>query len=174
MAQDIKITPGSGIPQISFVGSGTSANAIELNIQRIDDGLSPFANTRNCAAGSLRQLDSKITALRPLRIYCYAPGSFKGVQFLNQKEFLDQLPKWGFPVNPHKKSGIGIDFLIKYYNNLKKLRKTLSYDIDGAVFKVNSYSLQKTLGIRSKSPRWAIAGKFQAQQKTTKILQTVL
>ena len=147
---------------------------IKLNKQRIDGGLSSFANTRNCAAGSLRQLDSKITALRPLRIFCYAPGSFKGVQFLNQKEFLDQLPKWGFPVNPHRKVGIGVDFLIKYYNNLKNLRNTLNYDIDGVVFKVNSYKLQNNLGLRSKSPRWAIAGKFKAQQETTKIIDIII
>ena len=126
-----------------------------------------FANPRNLAAGSLRQLDPKITSKRPLRIFCYAPGMVEGVQFTSQKEFLDTLPKWGLPVNPLIELQCGIKSLIDYYDNLAKKRAQLKYDIDGAVFKVNSYETQEALGVRSKSPRWAIAGKFQAEQAQT-------
>ena len=140
-----------------------------LNKERIRNNELPFANPRNCAAGSLRQLDSKITALRPLRIFCYAPGLIDGIEFKSQKEFLDYVPKQGYPVNPYIELGKGTKFLKKYYNNGEELRKKLQYDIDGVVFKVHSYNLQEKLGVRSKSPRWAIAGKLKAQQGTTLI-----
>ena len=146
----------------------------KLNKERLDNNKNIFANPRNCAAGSLRQLDAKITATRPLRIYCYAPGLLKGISFKSQEDFLFQLPKWGFPVNPHIKRGTGLSFLEKYYNQANQLRENLDYDIDGVVFKVNSYKLQDKLGIRSKSPRWAIAGKLKAQQATTIINNIIL
>jgi len=141
-----------------------------MNERRLENGEPPFANPRNCAAGSLRQLDASITAQRPLRIYCYAPGVIEGAAFNSQKEFLDALPKWGFPVNPHIVTGLGVDFLIGYYQKAEKLRSQLEYDIDGVVFKVNSFTHQDELGVRSRSPRWAIAGKLKSQQVTTKIL----
>ena len=133
-----------------------------------------FANPRNCAAGSIRQLDSSITASRPLRIFCYAPGIIEGISFENQKEFLDFLPECGFPVNQYIETGTGVEFLKKYYSSCEQLRNQLDYDIDGAVFKINSYDLQKQAGERSRSPRWAIAGKFKAQQETTKILDIII
>ena len=142
----------------------------KLNDDRKKENLPLFANPRNCAAGSLRQLDPKITAKRPLRIFCYAPGEIHGIKFNSQIEFLSSLPKWGFPVNQHIKLGTGIDFIKKYYKSAEKIRNKIDYDIDGVVFKVNSYVLQKEIGIRSKSPRWAIAGKFKAEQAITKIL----
>ena len=126
-----------------------------------------FANPRNLAAGSLRQLDSNITANRPLRIFCYAPGVVEGVNFKSQKEFLDTLPKWGLPVNPLIELCSGINAIINYYKKIENIRSNLKYDIDGAVFKVNSYEQQEMLGVRSKSPRWAIAGKFKAEQAET-------
>ncbi len=141
-----------------------------MNKKRLEKQETPFANPRNCAAGSLRQLDPLITSQRPLRIFCYAPGLIEGMKFESQKEFLNALPNWGFPVNPHVKIGSGIDFLIDYYENAEKLRESLEYDIDGVVFKVNSFQNQDELGVRSKSPRWAIAGKLKTQQVTTKIL----
>ena len=141
-----------------------------MNERRLENGEPPFANPRNCAAGSLRQLDASITAQRPLRIYCYAPGVIEGATFNSQKEFLDALPKWGFPVNLHIVTGLGVDFLIGYYQKAEKLRSQLEYDIDGVVFKVNSFTHQDELGVRSRSPRWAIAGKLKSQQVTTKIL----
>tara|TARA_Y100000758_G_scaffold289004_1_gene241477 strand:+ start:27 stop:833 length:807 start_codon:yes stop_codon:yes gene_type:complete len=142
----------------------------KMNIDRIKKGETPFANPRNCAAGSLRQLDSSITAQRPLQIYCYARGVIEGVSFNTQKEFLDQLPKWGLPVNPKIETGKGIDFLLEYYEKAGTFRNELDYDIDGVVFKVNSFVGQDELGIRSRSPRWAIAGKLKTQQVTTIIL----
>ena len=142
----------------------------KLNEYRKKKDLPLFANPRNCAAGSLRQLDPKITAKRPLRIFCYAPGEIDGIKFNSQIEFLSNLPKWGLPVNPHIKLGKGIDFIKKYYKSAEKIRNKIDYDIDGVVFKVNSYLLQKEIGVRSKSPRWAIAGKFKAEQAITKIL----
>ena len=146
----------------------------KLNQKRLSEGNSLFANARNCAAGSLRQLDSKITSQRPLRIYCYSPGKIEGLNVQNQKDFLDLLPKWGFPVNKNVKIGKGYAFLEKYYKEITQLRNSLNYDIDGVVFKVNSYPYQEKIGIRSKSPRWAIAGKFQSEQSTTIIEDIIL
>ena len=142
----------------------------KLNEERLKNEEQPFANPRNCAAGSLRQLDSHITAGRPLRIFCYAPGIIEGVTFSSQQELLKTLPKWGFPVNPKVETGSGIDFLIGYYQKAEAMRNNLEYDIDGVVFKVNSFSHQDELGVRSRSPRWAIAGKLKSQQVTTKII----
>ena len=142
----------------------------KMNDKRLEEGEQAFANPRNCAAGSLRQLDSSITANRPLRIYCYAPGIIEGVTFQSQKELLEMLPKWGLPVNPKIEFGKGVDFLMGYYEKAEKFRNELEYDIDGVVFKVNSFSHQDELGVRSRSPRWAIAGKLKSQQVTTSIL----
>ena len=144
-----------------------------MNAERIKNNEQPFANPRNCAAGSLRQLDPSITAARPLRIYCYASGVIEGMSISSQKEFLDYLPKWGFPINPNIEVGYGLDFLINYYTKAESFRENLEYDIDGVVFKVNSFSMQDELGVRSRSPRWAIAGKLKSQQVTTKILDIV-
>ena len=145
-------------------------NFKELNNHRINTGESFFANPRNCAAGSLRQLDSSITAKRPLKIFCYGLGLIEGLNLSSQMEFLKILPKWGFPVNPMIKKGKGLNFLFEYYNNAEILRNKLDYDIDGVVFKVDSFSYQEKLGVRSRSPRWAVAGKLKAQQVTTNIL----
>lgn len=144
-----------------------------LNESRLDVGKPVFANPRNAAAGSLRQLDSKITAERPLRIYCYSPGFIDGMIFNSQSDFLKKLPDWGFPVNPLVKTGRGVEFLLNYYHELESQRNDLPYDIDGVVFKVNRFDLQEKLGVRSRSPRWAIAGKFKAQQVTTTILDII-
>ncbi len=148
----------------------THADFKKMNDKRLEEGEQAFANPRNCAAGSLRQLDSSITANRPLRIYCYAPGIIEGVTFQSQKELLEMLPKWGLPVNPKIEFGKGVDFLMGYYEKAEKFRNELEYDIDGVVFKVNSFSHQDELGVRSRSPRWAIAGKLKSQQVTTTIL----
>ena len=94
----------------------------KLNEERLKNEEQPFANPRNCAAGSLRQLDSHITAGRPLRIFCYAPGIIEGVTFSSQQELLKTLPKWGFPVNPKVETGSGIDFLIGYYQKAEAMR----------------------------------------------------
>ena len=144
-------------------------NFYQLNKQRLNSGDSIFANPRNCAAGSLRQLDSKITATRPLQIYCYGLGYIEGISIDSQMDFLKLLPKWGFPVNPEINIGAGVDFLNQYYQYIESIRSDLQYDIDGVVFKVNSYKSQKLLGSRSRSPRWAIAAKLKPTQATTTI-----
>ena len=160
------------IPELLEVRGEVFINHIDfqkINQKRENNNEKLFANPRNLAAGSLRQLDPQITANRPLRIFCYAPGIIEGITFKSQKEFLDTLPKWGLPVNPLIELQIGIDSIIEYYNKIENIRMQLNYDIDGTVFKVNSYTNQDVLGVRSKSPRWAIAGKFKAEQAETVI-----
>ena len=148
----------------------THSDFKKMNEKRLDKGEQAFANPRNCAAGSLRQLDPSVTAKRPLRIFCYAPGIIEGITFSSQKELLETFPKWGLPVNPKIEFGKGVYFLKGYYEKAEKFRNELEYDIDGVVFKVNSFAHQDELGVRSRSPRWAIAGKLKSQQVTTKIL----
>ena len=142
----------------------------KLNEQQLAEGKQPFANPRNSAAGSLRQLDSRITATRPLNIWCYALGACEGISFETHYEFLQTLPKWGFRVNPEIRLCQSKHELLDYYRNIEEKRDQISYDIDGVVFKVNSIAKQEKLGIKSRSPRWAIAGKFKAQQEITRIL----
>jgi len=139
----------------------------ELNLNREAHGENLFANPRNAAAGSLRQLNSNITAQRPLSIYCYQLGLVDNVKFSTHIEFLDALKKWGIPVNPYIEQINGSDGIVQYHQKMEKLRNNLPYEIDGTVYKVNSFAQQETLGERSRSPRWAIAGKFKAQQVTT-------
>ncbi len=142
----------------------------KLNEKQLADGNQPFANPRNSAAGSLRQLDSRITAARPLSIYCYSLGSIEGKTFKSHHEFIQTLPMWGFRVNPLISLCRTADELIEYYHSIESKRDSISYDIDGVVFKVNSIAQQQKLGIKSRSPRWAIAGKFKARQEITQIL----
>ncbi|MCF7796782.1 MAG: NAD-dependent DNA ligase LigA [Lentisphaeria bacterium] len=141
----------------------------QLNQLREDQNQPLFANPRNAAAGSLRQLDSRITAQRPLQINLYAAGLIEGATFNSHWEFMQTLPQWGFPVNPEIRFCSGIDQAIEYYREMEARRETLPYDIDGIVIKVNDLTAQEELGIRSRSPRWAIAGKFKARQETTVI-----
>ena len=141
----------------------------DLNRRRAEAGEPLFANPRNSAAGSLRQLDSRITAARPLRIYCYGLGAVEGVDISQQSQLLEILPKWGLPVNPHSRICRGIDEVVTEYHKLQSHRSELPYDIDGLVVKVNDFVLQAELGERSRSPRWAIAGKFESEQVTTVI-----
>ena len=141
-----------------------------FNDYRSRNELSIFANPRNAAAGSLRQLDSRVTAERPLSIYCYEPGKINGKNFENHSDFLSALSDWGFPVNREIKLVKNIEDIISYHSKLEEKRHSLPYEIDGTVFKVNSISKRETLGLRSRSPRWAIAGKFKAEQVTSVIL----
>ena len=140
-----------------------------LNDNRIKSGKQLFANARNAAAGSLRQLDPKITAKRSLSIYCYQAGVVDGIDFTTHVEFLDHLKQWGLPVNPKVTKVKGIKKAIQIHKNLESERNEFPYEIDGSVIKVNSISLRNELAARSRSPRWAIAGKFKSQQVTTVI-----
>lgn len=137
-------------------------------------GLKPFANPRNAAAGSLKQLDPTMTAQRPLAVFVYAPGYIEGIGLKSQWEFLDTIEAWGFPRNTLSRRCNGVQEVLQCYHDLMLQRPRLNYDIDGMVVKVNDYALQKQLGFISKSPRWAIAFKFPPQQEITKILDIQL
>jgi len=145
-------------------------NFNKLNKEREQNGEPLFANPRNAAAGSLRQLDPSITASRPLKIYCYSLGVCEGYSFQSQYEFLKIIPKWGFRVNPNITLAKNEDEVIAYYQKMEQLRDTLPYEIDGIVIKVNSFSHQEKLGIKTRSPRWAIAGKFKPRYEVTQII----
>jgi DNA ligase (NAD+) len=139
----------------------------KFNQERIGQELPPFANPRNAAAGSLRQLDSKITAARPLEIFFYGVGIVEDIEFESQGELLESLAKWGFRINPLIRSAVTIEAVLDYYRELGEKRNQLAYDIDGVVIKVDRIVLQQRLGATSRSPRWAIAYKFKAIQETT-------
>ena len=126
-----------------------------------------FSNPRNAAAGSLRQLNPSVTAKRPLSIYLYDSGLIDGMSFFNHLSFLNALSDWGLPTNPLVKELEDAESMVKFHKELESKRNELAYEIDGTVFKVNDYALRERLGARSRSPRWAIAGKFKAQQVTT-------
>ncbi len=142
---------------------------LKLNKLQAKKGEPVFANPRNAAAGSLRQLDPKITTTRPLSIFCYEAGLVQGDLFKNHNSLLKALKMWGLPVNSLIKTVKGPEGLKQYQKNLENIRNDLPYEIDGTVFKINDYKHRKILGYRSRSPRWAIAGKFKAQQATTTI-----
>ena len=149
----------------------------KLNERMLYEGGTPFANPRNAASGSLRQLDSEITARRPLDIFCYGIGMITGITLKNQWEVLQTLSKWGFNVNRSNiKQGNDIHECIQYYHNIDVIRRSLPYEIDGVVIKVDDLDIQKRLDNiqiqkrltdSSRSPRWAIACKFAASQETT-------
>ena len=139
----------------------------KFNQERIDQELPPFANPRNAAAGSLRQLDSKITAARPLEIFFYGVGIVEDIEFESHGALLESLTKWGFRINPRIRSAVTIEAVLNYYRELSEKRHQLAYDIDGVVVKVDRIALQQRLGATSRSPRWAIAYKFKAIQETT-------
>jgi len=141
----------------------------ELNRRREEAGESLFANPRNAAAGSVRQLDSKITARRPLSIFCYGVGAVEGWEFATHWDILRSLRKWGLKVNQESKLCRSIDEVMKEYTRIKEKREELPYEIDGTVIKVNRVDLQEKLGTISRSPRWALAYKFEAHQETTVI-----
>ena len=145
----------------------------ELNRKREETGEPLFANPRNAAAGSVRQLDSKITAERPLEIYCYGLGEVRGWTFKTQWEVLQTFPKWGLRTNPQVRKCKDIYEVLDYYHEMNEKRETLHYEIDGTVIKVNRFDLQVRLGEIARSPRWALAFKFQPKQETTKILKII-
>lgn len=146
----------------------------KLNLRRTEEGEEPFANPRNAAAGSLRQLDSKITSRRPLNIFLYGVGDVRGIDFSTHGEVLQILSAWGFPVNKLIEQVPDINACIKYFERIGTMRENLPYEIDGIVLKVDNLSLQKTLGNVSRSPRWALACKFPAEQATTVVKEILV
>lgn len=138
-----------------------------LNAQREKEGEPVFANPRNAAAGSLRQLDSSITATRPLAFFVYAWGEQSAAFAKTHAEAIKHFAQWGFAVNPLSKLCRGIDQLLDFHRSIGEKRASLPYDIDGVVYKVNDLDLEERLGFVSRAPRWAIAHKFPAQQAQT-------
>ena len=141
-----------------------------MNREREEEAAPVFANPRNAAAGSLKQLDSTITAKRPLDIFCHGSGVVAGVQFATQMEFLQALKDWGLKPVPLTKICRSLKEILNYQSEMETRRDELPYEIDGLVVKVNSTELQRRLGEIARSPRWAIAYKFKARQATTRIL----
>lgn len=140
----------------------------KLNSQAREKGEKTFANPRNAAAGSLRQLDPVITSKRPLSIYCYAVGVVEGYEMPDShSETLKQIRKWGFPVCNESEVVNGITGCLGYYKKILKNRDRLKYEIDGVVYKVNNFDLQNKLGYVARAPRWAVAHKFPAQEEVT-------
>tara|TARA_B110000285_G_scaffold135271_1_gene151584 strand:+ start:37 stop:2067 length:2031 start_codon:yes stop_codon:yes gene_type:complete len=129
-----------------------------------------FANPRNAASGSLRQKDPNITSRIPLKFIAYTFGHAKEMSINNQTNFLKNLKIWGFKTNPFNKKITGIKNLIQNHKNLEEKRKEIAFDIDGVVYKVNDFSLQKRLGFAANAPRWAIAHKFSANSSISEIM----
>ncbi len=144
----------------------------KVNKKLEEEEKKPFANPRNAAAGSLRQLDPKITASRPLKLFVHGyGGSDSSVEEIpnNQFEMLQLFKKWGLPINPEIETVNGIDSCIDYFSKIERKRKALPYEIDGVVYKVNNFDLQQRMGKVSRAPRWAVARKFPAETGKTVI-----
>jgi DNA ligase (NAD+) len=142
----------------------------QLNRERAKAGEPLFANPRNATAGSLKQLDSTVTAKRPLDLFCHGLGQVEGAALTSHWEFTEALQDWGFRPVPQRRLCANLDEIFVFFDELQARRDDLPYEIDGVVVKVNSFALQRQLGEVSRSPRWAIAYKFPARQATTKVL----
>ncbi len=129
-----------------------------------------FANPRNAASGSLRQKDSKVTAKIPLKFIAYTHGYAEGMIIDSQSDFLKNLKKWGFKINPFNKKISGIKNLMQNHKYLEEKRKEIAFDIDGVVYKINDFNLQNRLGFAANAPRWAIAHKFSANSSVSEII----
>lgn len=145
------------------------ADFFALNDEQTAAGKKPFANPRNAAAGSLRQLDPRITGRRRLSLFGYTFGETSAEPWDSQDAFLQKIRSWGFPVNPEVRLCKTAQELVDFFENLADKRPNLPYDIDGAVYKVNRRDWQERLGFVARAPRWAIAHKFPAEQAQTKL-----
>lgn len=142
----------------------------QLNRRQEEAAAKTFANPRNAAAGSLRQLDAAVTASRPLKLFCYGVGRLEGATPPTHYELLQQFQRWGLPVNlAGTKVATGVEEVLQHFNELQRQRESLPFEIDGMVIKVNRLDLQRELGEISRSPRWAVAFKFPPRQETTVI-----
>ena len=142
----------------------------DLNKNRESSEEKIFANARNAAAGSVRQLDPNITSSRNLSIFCYEVGGSKDIEFNNQVEMLNYLKSAGLPINPLSKKITSAEEMVSYHHTLESNREHIDYEIDGSVIKVNNYQKRDRLGLRARSPRWAIAAKFKAKQAESQII----
>jgi DNA ligase (NAD+) len=146
----------------------------KLNRKREKSGEALFANPRNAAAGSVRQLDSKITSSRPLDMFAYGIGRVEGKRLSNHWDSLHYLKEVGFKISQHVELCDSVDQVKTYHDNLEEKRNDLPYEIDGMVVKVNDFDLQRDIGELSRSPRWAVAWKFPPQQETTKVKNIIV
>ena len=149
-------------------------NFENINKSQEEQGLQLFANPRNLAAGTLRQLDSKLTAKRPLDIFVFNLEYIEGMEFESHSQSLEYLHKLGFKVSPNYKVCNSIDEVIEHIEYWTKNRDSLDFDIDGMVIKVNNLKQRENMGYTAKSPRWAIAYKFPAEQKKTKLIDIIV
>ena len=140
-----------------------------LNEKYETEGKKTFANPRNAAAGSLRQLDPKITAERNLSIFAYTWGEVSKRVWDSQADFFNHLKAWGFPINEHNHLCRSVKEIDENFQHLMEIRADLDYDIDGVVYKVNDIALQERLGFLTRTPRWAVAHKFPAEQAITRL-----
>jgi DNA ligase (NAD+) len=145
-----------------------------VNERRAADGLPSFANPRNLAAGSLRQLDPRVTAERPLRMACYDVGSADGVTLSSQHELLTTLPRFGLPINPLYATCSSPEEITAFYRRVQDERDSLPYETDGVVIKIDRFDLRRLAGTVSRSPRWAIAGKFPAERAVTRLVDILI
>ncbi|SFS30371.1 NAD-dependent DNA ligase LigA [Methylobacterium sp. yr668] len=176
--QDIPaVLAGSGWPEICEVRGEvylSHADFAAINARQEAAGKPLFANPRNAAAGSLRQLDPAITASRPLRFFAYAWGELSAPIADTQTGVLEHFAAWGLPVNPRTQTCTDTEAMLAHYRGIEADRAGLGYDIDGVVYKVDDLALQKRLGFVSRSPRWALAHKFAAQEATTVVEDIVI
>lgn len=165
---------GDNIPSVIEVRGEVFIKKDDFNILNkkiISEGGNAFANARNAAAGSLRQLDPSVTARRPLSSYLFSVGYIEGGKIINtQFEALSYFKEMGLPTNPYVELVTGVDMCMAFYNNILQNRISLPYEIDGVVYKVNSFEYQSNLGYISKAPRWALAHKFPALEVLSKVL----
>ncbi len=166
---ELKVQPAPALLEVRGEVFIRKADFVKMNQQREAAGEPTFVNPRNCAAGSLRQLDPKLTAQRPLSVYLYEVGVVEGVSFVSHVEKLDWFEKAGLPVNPRRYLAKGLDGIRDAYVKLLADRHALPYEIDGLVVKVASEDFRRRMGQVSKSPRWAVAYKFPPEEVETRV-----
>ncbi len=162
----------AGVPEVVEVRGEvymTKSDFLALNEKMAAEGKQTYVNPRNTAAGSLRQLDAKVTASRNLKFFAYAWGEMSDMPADTQMGMVDKFKEWGFPVNPLMKRLHAVEDIIAHYKDIGLKRPDLDYEIDGVVYKVDRLDLQARLGFRSRSPRWATAHKFPAEQAFTHV-----
>jgi DNA ligase (NAD+) len=167
---------GKDVPELAEIRGEVYLSHVdfaEINARQAAAGEKIFANPRNAAAGSLRQLDVSITAARPLRFVAYTWGEMSVLPAKTQFEMVKAFERWGFRTSPLTRRVVGLDEMLAYHRELERERANLGYDIDGVVYKVDELALQQRLGFVSRSPRWALAHKFPAQKATT-VLEDIL